>query len=663
QMGLFGDAQVMHDEQERARAIKSRRRVTVVIGNPPYRRVDKKGSGRGGGGWVLDGSVPGRQDLDQSLFDDILDVAKQHTIFSHHASLYNLYVYFWRWAIWKAFEAHGPGPGVLAFITASSWLTGPGFVGLRKLVREVADEAWILDLGGDNKGAVTEKNVFAIQTPVAITILARFGEGNKTHPAQVHYRRIQGDRTSKLEVLKAIGESDRPLEGTWQDVPSGWLDRMMPVTGTTEWDAMPALADLIPWQQPGCKFNRLWPIAPDPKSLDERWKSFVLAPVEKDRVTQLTRGRNPGPSRETLFQTTATGRNIETSVSGLSRLADLRADAPSQPVVRYGYRSFDRQWAFDDPRMAKTDSPALWQSVSDRQLFLVSRTTEAIGPGPAMVTTDAVPDLHHFQGAEGGKDVLPLYRDRACLQPNVTAGLLPALGRLLELSHVPCPEDLAAYIYALLSTPAYQQRFASELETPGPRVPITRDSGLWNRAVVIGRRLLWLHTYAERFRDPNEARGTRVPKVEGLGWLAPVRRMPGTPQDVSYDPSLQQIMIGDGVVSGVKPEVWAFTVSGMQVVPKWLGYRTRSGAGKVVSSANPLDRIRPSEWLDQWNDELLDLLRVLTLTVEGFPEQQTLLEDICAGPLIAADELPAPDAAEREPPPTEKRFDPGALFG
>jgi hypothetical protein len=661
QMGLFGDAKVMHEEQERAQTIKSHRRVTVVIGNPPYRRVDKKGSGRGGGGWVLDGAVSGRH-VDQSLFDDILDVAKKHTIFSHHASLYNLYVYFWRWAIWKAFEAHGPGPGIVAFITGSSWLTGPGFVGLRKLVREVADEAWILDLGGDNKGAVTEQNVFAIETPVAVAILARHGEGDRTRPARVRYRRIPGDRDAKLAAMKAIGDLERPLEGPWQDVPSGWLDRMVPATGTGEWDAMPALADLMPWQQPGCMFNRLWPIGPDPKSLADRWKTFVSAPIEKDREKMPARGRDPGPSRETLFQTAATGRNIETRVPGLPRLADLRADEPHRPLVRYGYRSFDRQWAFDDPRLAALERPALWQSVSDRQVFLVSRTTEAMGPGPALVVTEAVPDKHYFQGAEGGKDILPLYRDRACRQPNVTPGLLPALGRLLGLPE-PSPEDLASYLYALLSTPAYRERFAAELSTPGPRVPLTREPALWSRAVGLGRRLLWLHTFAERFRDPNEGRDRRVPKVAGLGWVAEVRRMPATPRDISYDPSTRELRVGDGIVAGVRPEVWDFTVSGMQVVPKWLGYRTRSGAGRVVSSSNPLDRIRPTGWLDAWNDELLDLLRVLTLTVEGFPAQEALLTEIVAGPLIAADELPVPGPEERDPPPTENRFDPGALFG
>ena len=109
----------------------------VLIGNPPYDRVESTGTG---------GFITALQDgTSRSLFDDIFDDAKKHVIFSAHASLYNLYVYFWRWAIWKVFEEN-TGPAVVSMITASSWLDGPGFLGLRRLAREVADEIVVVDL-------------------------------------------------------------------------------------------------------------------------------------------------------------------------------------------------------------------------------------------------------------------------------------------------------------------------------------------------------------------------------------------------------------------------------------------------------------------------------------------------------------------------------------
>src|SRR5699024_12004356 len=58
----------------------------------------------------------------------------------------------------------------------SSWITGPAFVGLRQLAVDVASDIWVLDLGGEGRGARKEDNVFAIQSPVAIVTLVRKGK-------------------------------------------------------------------------------------------------------------------------------------------------------------------------------------------------------------------------------------------------------------------------------------------------------------------------------------------------------------------------------------------------------------------------------------------------------------------------------------------------------
>jgi hypothetical protein len=183
-------------------------------------------------------------------------------------------------------------------------------------------------------------------------------------------------------------------------------------------------------------------------------------------------------------------------------------------------------------------------------------------------------------------------------------------------------------------------------------VPITADSELWNKVVDAGRYLLWLHTYAERFVDPEAGRPPCVPQVEGIGWDREVSRIPEDTSEIGYDEESGSIIVGDGRVGGVRPDVWAFSVSGMQVVLKWLGYRTRKGTGRAVSSTSELDRIRPTEWADEWNDELLDLVRILTITLDRQDKLADLLERVCDGPLVSADDLPQPTDAERKPPET-----------
>lgn len=506
--GYFGDAETLAAEHARAKRIKLEQRVTAVIGNPPYRRVARDIRGRGSGGWVLDGKVPGRA-TEKSLFDDLLDVARANTIFSHHASLYNLYVYFWRWAIWKAFEAHGDGPGVVSFITGSSWLTGPGFVGLRQLVRQTCDEAWVIDLGGDNHGANPEENVFAIESPVAVVVLVRDGASQPDQPATVHYRRVSGGIDEKLAAMTRMAEAADPFAGDWRTAPTGWLDPFVPSTGDAAWDDMPLLTDLFPWQQPGCKFGRTWPIATTAEVLERRWKRFAESKPDE----------RPG-----LFVTAATGRTVTTKVAGLKKLAEVAANDAHQPIVRYGLRSFDRQWALHDPRLAALERPSLWNAQSSKQMFLTSILTAQVSEGPALTVSAHVPDLHYFNG-RGGKDIIPLYRDAAASQPNLTAGVGRAIGMALGIAP-PGVEDVAAYAYALLSASAYQARFAEALKTPGLRVPITADAALWQEAVAAGRELLWLHSFAERCVDGAAGRPGEVPRVDGIGWTASVDTMP-----------------------------------------------------------------------------------------------------------------------------------------
>ncbi len=381
QRGHIGQLTIEPDaisvEGERAEEVKRSVRTTVCIGNPPYDRVARNT----GGGWITDKSGG------HSLFDDILDPAIKHTIFSHHASLYNKFVYFWRWSLWKVFEDRPGLPGAVSLITPSSWLTGPGFLGLRQRARELADEIWVIDLGGDNRGMRREENIFEIETPVAIVMVCRSGPGDRWTPAFTRYRRISGTATEKLTEL---GRAEVDLDGPgWVEAPSDWHASFIANSGADEWTDYPLLTDLFPWQQPGCKFGRTWPIAPAPETLATRWSRFVSTKDSDDRAR--------------CFVTATSGRNIRTRVAGCKRLIDEARGAAAPAIARYGYRSFDRQWAFEDPRMAKTESPSLWASRSPCQVFLVSKPTHPLGSGPAATATVDVPDLDFFRGSFGGR--------------------------------------------------------------------------------------------------------------------------------------------------------------------------------------------------------------------------------------------------------------------
>jgi predicted helicase len=353
--------------------------------------------------------------------------------------------------------------------------------------------------------------------------------------------------------------------------------------------------------------------------------------------------------REHAFVTGKTGRRPTTKVGGLPRLADLPISAPPPNIMRFAFRSFDNQWALADERISDGYRPSLWNSLSGKQIFVLTTLTGKLGDGPAASATTFVPDYHYFNG-RGGKDVIPLYRDDKN-SPNIDPELLIVINELLGNSGLPLGdvshESLFAYCFGVLAGTDYTTRFRAELETPGPRIPLTNDSKLFKQMADFGSQLLWLQTFGERFRMAER----KALKLDGkIKWSRKPTRIPNDSRDFSYDAEAEVLSIADGKLTGVSKSAWDFEVSGMHVIKKWLGYRTAKGAGRAASSDNPLDKIRPTEWEPEWSDELREIVHILTETEKLRPQGVKLLEQILEGELIRADELPQPPEELRKPP-------------
>ena len=168
-----------------ANKIKREVPVLVVIGNPPYR--DRA---RGLGGWVEQGDSNSGIAAPLSAFRAAGNGRYEYV-------LSNLSIYFWRWATWKAFDAHPDQPsGVVAFITTSAYTTGQGFAGMREYLRRTADEGWIINLSPEGHQPEVSTRIFpGVQHPLCIGIFARYGHGNPAVPGEdppLHRRRFPG---------------------------------------------------------------------------------------------------------------------------------------------------------------------------------------------------------------------------------------------------------------------------------------------------------------------------------------------------------------------------------------------------------------------------------------------------------------------------------------
>jgi hypothetical protein len=288
--GLTLTYKALTQEHEAARSVKNSGQILVCIGNPPYDRqtIDEGDEvSQRKGGWVrfgdrgqakIDlktGDIEGGQAKERPIFADFVEPATTAGAGVHVKNLYNDYVYFWRWALWRMFERQQTG-GIVSFITASSYLAGPGFVGMREVMRKTFDALWIVDLGGDNLGTRKTPNVFAIQTPVCIALGVRKGGPNPDKPADVKYAKIEGisreEKLNKLSKVSSLGDL------SWRDCSTDWLGTFLPVGQGTYFD-WPSINDIFPWRHTGSQFKRSWPISEDKDVLEARWLALAQAPI------------------------------------------------------------------------------------------------------------------------------------------------------------------------------------------------------------------------------------------------------------------------------------------------------------------------------------------------------------------------------------------------
>ena len=609
-------------EGERAADLKESERFTIVIGNPPYDRQQRSANdtSRRKGGVVRYG-VPGIDPLIKTITEP-MRAAGQGV---HLKNIYNDYVYFWRWAVWQATELP-PGPGVVCFITASSYLEGKSKGGVRDMLRRAFDELWIVDLGGEGRAARTDENIFSIRTPVAIAIGVRTVGDNG---CVIRYLRIAGNRIDKLAKLRGVKFSRdvSDEEGRFQKVSGTSLERFT-LRGKGRYYDWPEITDIFPWVHTGCELKRTWPIGETKHLLNKRWQALI-AEIPRNRGILL---------RETGDRTLETApRPLIRTEQRLIPIFDLSYGSIPEGIKQYGYRSFDRQYIIADNRLISRSRPDLWNSYGSHQIFLTTLTLHELGQGPVMNVSPYMLDRHYFCG-RGGKDCMPLYYDSEGRIPNITDNLLAILNE--QFDDQISPKDLLSYVYALGGTPAFSERFVAELaEAAGPvRVPITANLRLFKKAIELGSDLLWWHTWGERFA-PIGSTGLPVGQIQ---LIQPVDRMP---DGYSYDSEAKELSVGTGLFGPVSSEVWNFEVSGLKALRSWLNYRMRIRSGRKSS---PLDDIRPDRWTQ--TDELLRLLAILEHTVEVTPTAAALLEEIVSGPLILANDLPQPTDIQRKPP-------------
>jgi predicted helicase len=529
-----------------ANKVKKEQRITVVIGNPPY-----KNQAGGLGGWIESGSAGRVAPMNRWL------PPAEWTAGAHAHHLKNLYVYFWRWATLKVFgsgwhdstgEPDEDRFGIVCFITVAGFLNGPGFQKMREDLRRDASEIWVIDCSPEGHQPEVPTRIFqGVQHPVCIVLAARSANKCRDLPARLRYLSLpRGKREAKFAALAKLSLADSP----WEDGAAGWREPFLPEQKGA-WASFPSLAELFLWSGPGVKTHRTWVISPDADTLEERWDA-LRKETDLEKKEDLFH-----PDRDRYLAKIVTVSLGSYQVRSATVAQDQQL---AMTPCRYAFRSFDRQWILPDHRLLSMARPILWNEYSSRQVFLTALEASSPRSGPAVTLTDLIPDQDHYKGSFGGR-VYPLWLERAATQPNIKPAFLAYIAKMYGKSVR--AEEIFAYLSALMAHPAFTARFKSDLVRPGLRVPLTADANLFAEAVALGSEVIWLHCYGERFVDPAANRPKHAPRLpkEGAPTIPAGGAIPSAPEplpdSMDYDPGTRRLKVGKGFIENVTPEMWA----------------------------------------------------------------------------------------------------------
>ena len=175
------------------------RRISVVIGNPPY-----------------NANQANENDNNKNREYPQIDARIKQTYIAESTAqktkLYDMYARFFRWASDRLSEN-----GVLAFVTNRSFIESRTFDGFRKTVAQEFADIYVVDLGGDVRAnpklSGTKHNVFGIQTGVAISFMVKKVSGTKDKRlARVHYVRRPEMETAEEKLAFLASHTMRSLD-------------------------------------------------------------------------------------------------------------------------------------------------------------------------------------------------------------------------------------------------------------------------------------------------------------------------------------------------------------------------------------------------------------------------------------------------------------------
>ncbi|HRN28892.1 MAG TPA: damage-inducible protein, partial [Terrimesophilobacter sp.] len=454
--------------------------ITVVVGNPPY-SVGQKSANDDNQAIVY-----------TSLRKRIDETYANRSTASLTKSLYDSYIGAIRWASDRIGDR-----GVIGFVTNGGFIESNSADGMRKALAEEFSDLYMFNLRGNQRTAGEQSRkeggkVFGAGSRATIVVALFVKNPDAETYGALHYRDV-GDyltREQKLSVLKKFHSANAvPWENVAPNDDGDWISQR-----NEEFETFtPIGPSIFRVHSRGVLTARdVWAYDSSKHALDKKMRSLIN--VYNDQVDVEILERNPAAIKwdGTLITRAQRGESVTYQPGAV------------QPAT---YRPFFKQHIYFDR--------ALNNSVYQMPKIFARENLGfyVVGMGSAVpfsvVASSTLVDVH-LTGAGSGGQFFPRYSyekrvtdenqlsfegddaDEYTRVDNVTDGILAEYRATYGAAsdREVTKDDIFFYVYGLLHSPEYRERFAADLKKMLPRIPKVTD--FWGFAEA-GRRLSELH--------------------------------------------------------------------------------------------------------------------------------------------------------------------------
>lgn len=530
--GSFPFIADLAQEAEEAKKVKEKD-ILVILGNPPYTSEKKE-----------EGS------LSEWIQEKLQDYTKGLGVEKEKKKgvLQDDYIRFIRFAHWKI---DNYGKGMVAFITNNSYLDGIIHRSMRKQLLDSFDEIYILNLHGNSRikektpeGGIDE-NVFDIQQGVAISIFVKTGKGK---PAKIFYKDLWGLREEKYDYLNKQAVDTQELK---QIIPQAneYYFAQKDYSLKTKWDSWLGLDKIFKKYISGIESQK--------DNICINWK-----PEEVERIISTLTSNLPDEVIKSTYK-------IEDSRDW--KLQEVRKylkdrDNDKSKIRQVLYRPFDSRWTyFDNFFLAYPRKPLMDSLVKENNIAILSMRGTKRDFNSHFFITNRVVDRHALDNTADSMAVFPLniisnegqqevLFKRQISSTNFSLDFWEWFDVNSLGSKIP-PDDIFYYIYTILYSNIYREKYFEFLKSDFPHIPFTKNENLFFKLSKLGNKLADLHLLKSDNLDssPVKLYGEGDNFIEKREWKN------------------DQVWINDKqYFTSTKEEVWNYYIGGYQVLEKWL---------------------------------------------------------------------------------------------